>query len=341
MAPQRPHRAAGVQVVKLQFPFIQLPLRYDAAALAAEVAAIDESQWRPHPQQFEGNSMLPLVAVDGDPANESFAGPMRPTPHLQACPYLAQAIASFGVTVGRSRLMRLSGHAEVSRHVDQGYYWAERVRVHVPIVTQPTVRFECGGDAVNMAAGECWIFDTWRQHNVINDAVESRIHLVVDTVGGEAFWDMVAQGRPSPCPPGMEDWQPRLVAPREGPAPVLACESVNVPAVMTPWELNAQLGMLFADVIPDPALGRVQALAARLVRSWRILWAQFGDAAPGRARFRALLDGFLAETAAQGASLMLRNSVKLQSVLAIRIGQAAVARDAVVPAAAEGMADRG
>ena len=80
-----------------------------------------------------------------------------------------------------------------------------------PIVTQPTVRFECGDAAINMAAGECWIFDTWRQHRVLNDAVESRIHLVVDTVGGAAFWDLVGRGRPHDAPrPG---WQPRQVAP--------------------------------------------------------------------------------------------------------------------------------
>lgn len=42
-------------------------------------------------------------------------------------------------------------------------------------VTQPTVRFVCGGETVNMAAGECWIFDTWREHNVFNDASEHRI----------------------------------------------------------------------------------------------------------------------------------------------------------------------
>jgi len=34
--------------------------------------------------------MLPLVAVSGDPANESFAGAMQPTPKLQRCPYLLQ-----------------------------------------------------------------------------------------------------------------------------------------------------------------------------------------------------------------------------------------------------------
>src|SRR4051812_25811889 len=102
--------------MKLQVPFLQLPLLFDAPALAAEVATLGDDGWRPHPQGYPGNSMLPLVAVDGDPDNESFAGPMRPVPILARCPYISQVMASIGVVLGRSRLMRLSGHAEVSRH---------------------------------------------------------------------------------------------------------------------------------------------------------------------------------------------------------------------------------
>ena len=52
-----------------------------------------------------------------------------------------QVMASIGAVWGRTRLMRLSGHAEVTPHVDINYYWRERVRVHVPIVTQPTRAF--------------------------------------------------------------------------------------------------------------------------------------------------------------------------------------------------------
>jgi aspartyl/asparaginyl beta-hydroxylase len=327
--------------VKLQFPFIQLPLTYEADALAAEVAAVDEASWRAHPQKFQGNSMLPLVAADGDPSNESFSGPMRPTPALESCPYLMQVIDSLGVIVGRSRLMRLSGHAEVSSHVDQGYYWAERVRVHVPIVTQPTVRFECGDAVVNMAAGECWIFDTWRSHNVINNAGDSRIHLVVDTVGGDAFWDLVAQGRPVPRPPGMEAWLPRLVAPRSDARPGLACEMVNVPAVMTPWELNAQFGMLFGEAEPHPQLGRVQDAARRLVRTWRALWAQFGESTQGHHHFRASLDRFFGEIAASTPLILLRNGVDLQSTLRIRLERSAVAGSDVAATVAPADSDRG
>ena len=80
--------------MKLQAPFIQLPLLFEASVLAAEVDALGESVWRDHPQKFPGNSMLPLLAAGGDPANESFIGEMSPTPELLRCPYLFKTIAS-------------------------------------------------------------------------------------------------------------------------------------------------------------------------------------------------------------------------------------------------------
>ena len=103
--------------MKLPRPFIQLPLLFDAGVLAAEIDALGEGVWRDHPQKFPGNSMLPLLVVGGDRANESFAGAMAPTPELLRCPYLVQVMASFGATLGRTRLMRLAGQAEVTPHV--------------------------------------------------------------------------------------------------------------------------------------------------------------------------------------------------------------------------------
>jgi hypothetical protein len=308
--------------VKLQVPFIQLPLLFDAATLAREVLAIDESSWMPHPQGFAGNSMLPLVAVEGDPADETFAGAMLPTPHLRACPYLSQIFANLGATIGRSRLMRLSGQAEVSRHFDQGYYWADRVRVHVPIVTQPTVRFECGDAAINMAAGECWIFDTWRMHRVLNDADEARIHLVIDTVGGTGFWELAGQGRAHDAT--RRDWQPRLVSPKPGAAADFPLESVNVPAVMSPWEMHVHFDLLFGDARPHPQLQRVQILAAQLVRGWHGLWAQHGDAEAGKPHFRAMLDRFKRQALPLSEPLLLVNGGSLLTAMMLLILQSAV-----------------
>lgn len=309
------------RAMKLQVPFIQLPLSFDAAVLAAEIEALGDSPWLPHPQGFPGNSMLPLVAVGGDPANESFAGVMAPTPALQQCPYLTQVFARLGATVGRSRLMRLSGHAEVTRHADQGYYWTERVRVHVPIVTQPTVRFECGSAQINMAAGECWIFDTWRQHRVLNDAVQSRVHLVVDTVGGGAFWDLVGRGRPHDGPAA--GWTPARIEP--GPlAAVFPCEAVNVPVVMTPWELNAHLGLLFGDVLPHPQLAQVRQISMRFARAWQGAWFAHGERQEGWPVYRALLQQFVEEVRGPSQPLMLRNELGWFKVLLVMVARVAI-----------------
>jgi hypothetical protein len=68
----RAARAAEVCVgevrMKLGVPFLQFPLQFDAGTLAAEIQAIDESAWRPHPAGYAGNDALLLVTVDGDPA---------------------------------------------------------------------------------------------------------------------------------------------------------------------------------------------------------------------------------------------------------------------------------
>ncbi len=308
--------------MKLQVPFMQLPLVFDAAALAAEINAAGVESWRPHPQGFPGNSMLPLVAVNGDPDNEAFAGPMAPTPVLARFPYLGQVMGSLGAVLGRSRLMQLSGHSEVTRHVDQGYYWAERVRVHVPIVTQPGVRFECGDAAVHMAAGECWLFDTWRPHCVFNDAEAARIHLVVDSVGGDRFWELLARSRPHAAA-RTGQWQPQRVVPGAH-VPPLEFETSNVPTVMSPWELNAQLNLLFADVIPDPQLPQVQQLAAQLARRWRSLWARFGDSPEGRGEFRLAMDQFVAAVKEPAHQLLLRNELGWYGVMMTMLAKPSV-----------------
>lgn len=315
--------------MKLQVPFIQLPLLFDTDVLAQEIAALGESAWKPHPQGFAGNSMLPLLAVGGDPDNEAFAGPMRPTPHLHRCRYLQQLLASLGASVGRTRLMRLAGQAEVIRHADQGYYWAERVRVHVPIVTQPTVQFDCDGQTINMAAGECWIFDTWRQHRVLNDAVQSRIHLVCDTVGGGAFWDLVAQGRAHDAP--REGWAPKRIVADASASIGFACEAVNVPTVMSPWELNQHLSFLIAEALPHAQIPALNQHAGRLIQQWKGLWAQYGDAAEGRATFRAAFDAFAARVRPLAQGVTLRNEMPWMQVMMVMIGRVAVAPVDSVP----------
>ncbi len=284
--------------MRLDTEFIKLPLRFDAARLAAAVAEVPEAAWRPHPQGHPGNSALPLIAAAGDPANDDTRGAMMATPILAQLPYVRQLLAELRAPIGRTRLMRLDGNAEATAHADVNYYWMERLRVHLPIVTTPGVEFVCGERSVHMAAGEAWVFDTWRIHNVLNPHPTRRIHLVADTVGSPELWDLIENGAwpfadpPRPgAPARFVPWRPDL-------AVDLVTERTNHPRVMSPWEQAQLVEALFADL--DRAGGertaeRQQAVAGlrhlllAFQRRWRALWAAHGEAESGWAAYRAEL----------------------------------------------------
>ena len=317
--------------MKQPFPFFQLPLAFDHEALAAEVAAIEESAWLPHPNGLPGNTALTLITTEGVAESNRLYGPMLPTKHLRRMPYLMQVLATIGATWGRSRLMRLSGQAEVQTHVDIHYYWRERMRVHVPIVTQPTVRFHCGDSMINMAAGECWIFDTWRPHRVVNDDSRSRIHLVADTVGGRGFWEHIDRGRPAGAE--LPGWQPRLVPPTPGPAPVLDFESVNAPLVMTPWEMREHIRFLLDEAVPGPRLAAVELALQQLARRWHALWSAYAESEAGWPRYRALLDESAGQLQGLCEGVMLRNGVPMAEGLASHVLAVGLMARRAVPAA--------
>lgn len=306
--------------MKLPVPFIQLPLKFDAKALAGEISRLDEDLWRPHPNGFPGNSALPLVAVDGDPARgNDLRGPMRPTPVLEECPYLRQVIGSVDAVIGRVRLMRLSGGAEVTPHIDIKHYWNERVRVHIPILTNPSVWFFCGDAQVHMAAGECWIFDTWRRHRVTNDADATRVHLVIDTTGSPGFGELVHAGRTHTAP--VVGWSCRSIAPGDtGREPVY--ESVNLMSPMTYWELQAVASFLLGEVEPHPQLPAIVQAVNAFVLAWRSLWFGHGSDPAGLKEYQHLLVEFLAQMRRLTVGVRLKNQASLLNAIIGLLGQA-------------------
>jgi len=55
-----------------------------------------------------------------------------------------------------------------------------RLRFHVPVVTNREVDFRVSGERVRMAPGELWCLDTSYVHSVENGGDESRVHIVVE-----------------------------------------------------------------------------------------------------------------------------------------------------------------
>lgn len=266
-------------------PFLQLPWRFDANALSSEVASLPDAFWLEHPSGLPGNSAVPLVSVNGE-MNHAFDGSMKATEALTSSPYLNQVVSSFGEVVARSRLMRLEPGAKVAEHVDFNYHWVSRVRIHVPIITDPDVVFYCGDEAVHMKAGESWLFDSWRRHRVVNSSKVRRVHLVIDLAGSSRFWQIVRRA---------DTTAPITVLPGAGEQHLLRTEQFPVAPVMAPGEMLAIVEQVLQDCEANPendvdTMRAYRHLLLDLVHDWREVWGLYGFTEPAFPQFRKLLE---------------------------------------------------
>lgn len=265
--------------MKLAKEFYKLPLTFDIEQLKKEVLQFSEQDWTAHHESFKGNSAIPLVSVRGE-FNNDFKGPMAPTAALVRCNYIQQAIASFGEVIGRSRLMRLAPGAEVPIHSDINYHWYKRVRIHIPIITEPTVQFHCADKQVHMGAGECWIFDSWKYHRVANDSDCYRVHLVIDIAGSSRFWNMVNNESAHAEHDYVLQTVARHLSTVSQNSIDFKTEKVNFPIIMPPTEVELLSHDLLLEIDKNPQNNLEDVIKFKQFvddfhYDWRELWSQF------------------------------------------------------------------
>ena len=174
---------------------VRLPLRFDPAPLAADVAALERGDFTTHfvKQNYEGDwSALPLraSATARHPIQMIYPAPgvteFVDTPWRERLPAVSAAIDAFQCPVRTARLMRLAAGSVIKEHEDLDLDVAEGVaRIHVPIVTNPDVDFRLNGERVIMAPGETWYLRLADRHSVVNGGTTARVHLVVDLVAND------------------------------------------------------------------------------------------------------------------------------------------------------------
>lgn len=281
--------------MRLPTEFVRLARRFDHERLRQEVLAFGETEWMPHVQGYEGNTAIPLISVRGE-MNDDFNGPMKVTEKLERSPYIQQVLASFNEVFGRSRLMGLAAHCSVPPHRDVNYHWYTRVRIHIPVITNPQVRFNCGSRHVHMAAGEAWIFDSWKKHSVENRSDLNRVHLVIDTAGSATFWKLVGESEwrcadQQLKPASIDDV---FIPYEQGKQVTILTEQYNAPLVMHPGEVDALVGDIVIDMRAHPAnRGPVPSEFEKTMlefrSEWRRLWLLYGQSEAGWAHFGKLI----------------------------------------------------
>lgn len=187
---------------------LRLPIAVDAAALAADLAGLQDRDWTMHfvPQNFSGTwSVLPLRAPTGavHPILRITSTPgcdaWEDTEFLGLCPAIAALLDSLHCPLGAVRLMRLTPGSEIKEHSDPDLS-AEggTARLHVPIVTNPEVDFQVNRRRVDMGAGELWYVRLSDPHRVVNRGSTDRVHLVIDARVNDWLSGMLAKAAATP-----------------------------------------------------------------------------------------------------------------------------------------------
>lgn len=168
----------------------RLPLTFDAAALAADLVAIERDPWQPHfvRDNYRGAwSAIALRAAAGEthPIRLIYANPTATewvdTPLMARVPAMRAAVAALRCPVQSVRLMRLGPGSAILPHDDLDLAAEQgRARLHLPITTNPGVRFVLNGLAVPMDVGELWYLRLADRHEAENRGRTDRVHLVID-----------------------------------------------------------------------------------------------------------------------------------------------------------------
>ncbi len=178
---------------------LRLPLAFDPARLAADLAAIREDEWVFHFNKpyYEGEwSGVSLRSIGGetgtlypDPTRSDYAD----TEVLERTPYFREVLSEFQCPLLAVRLLRLSAGSRIREHRDYKLSIEDgEFRVHIPVQTNPDLVFMLGGERVVMREGTMWYLNVNHPHSVYNGGAAARVHLVVDCVVNEWVTRMVA-----------------------------------------------------------------------------------------------------------------------------------------------------
>jgi hypothetical protein len=85
-----------------------------------------------------------------------------------------------GERLGRVLATRLAPGCKITPHIDGGAPAWYYERFHIVLNSAPGCLFRSGDEMVSMQTGQVWWFDNTKEHEVINNSADDRIHLIVD-----------------------------------------------------------------------------------------------------------------------------------------------------------------
>ena len=139
--------------------------------LADWIEGIDFALW-PQQHRLEDGGIRPAMVTDL--AWHGFG--VMTEPVVQEC------LEHFPYCTDRERMLTvvMPGHS-IPPHTDrQSERW--RCRIHIPLLTNEDAALVVEGVSYTLEVGQAYLFDTRREHAVVNDGDTPRVHFVFDVV---------------------------------------------------------------------------------------------------------------------------------------------------------------
>lgn len=159
---------------------VRLPLRIDAAALAAELEQLPGPTWESADRDPVVHAHVDSFFVIGHPRGPLPLPPEDRAP-LAALPRLRALLRStVPATPVRGIVQRLHGSGLIPIHTDTRRYFDRTVRLSFHVASDGPQRLFCNGAWYTAGAGEVWAIDNLHPHGVPNSGRTARINVVAD-----------------------------------------------------------------------------------------------------------------------------------------------------------------
>lgn len=161
----------------------------DSKALAETILSQDEEAWKANEYRQNAYEVhthtqsLVMVFCDGWPEMKVTKEPAWDTLKEEAVPLMRHIIDNFypaGGTVIRAMAAKLKAGGIISPHRDTHQTFTHSHRIHIPITTNPGVRFMINGRPHRFTVGNAYEINNQQNHSVMNSGKEDRITFIFD-----------------------------------------------------------------------------------------------------------------------------------------------------------------
>jgi hypothetical protein len=161
----------------------------DSAELTGAILAQDEEAWRANEYRqnaYEVHNQtesLVMIFCDGWPEMKVTKESAWDALKEAAVPLMRHIIKDFyppGGTVIRAMAAKLKAGGIISPHRDTHQTFTHSHRIHIPITTNPGVRFMINGRPHRFEVGHAYEINNQKNHSVMNSGSEDRITFIFD-----------------------------------------------------------------------------------------------------------------------------------------------------------------